>query len=88
MRRMKDQVELIEKSKKEKIEEAVKYKNEGKLSSHMLFFEGFCKLFNPFYCILTDVGLKPTKDAIYKIWEHLALNPKCGGVCGYMNLKL
>ena len=26
---------------------AVKHKNEGKLSSHMLFFEGFCKLFDP-----------------------------------------
>ena len=25
----------------------VKHKNEGKLSSHMLFFEGFCKLFDP-----------------------------------------
>lgn len=25
----------------------VKFKNEGKLSSHMLFFQGFCKIFDP-----------------------------------------
>ena len=25
----------------------VKHKNAGKLSSHLLFFEGFCKLFDP-----------------------------------------
>lgn len=67
---------------------AVKYRNEGKLSSHMLFFEGFCKLFDPEYCILTDVGMKPQKNAIYKMWQYMELNKKCGGVCGYMNLKL
>jgi hypothetical protein len=22
------------------------------------------------------------------MWEHLELNPKVGGVCGYMNLKM
>lgn len=49
----------------------VKHKNEGKLSSHKLFFEGFCKLFDPEYCILTDVGVKPQKDAIYKMWAHM-----------------
>lgn len=54
----------------------------------MLFFEGFCKLFDPEYCILTDVGVKPQKDAIYKMWAHMEINPKVGGVCGYMGLKL
>ena len=49
----------------------VKHKNEGKLSSHMLFFEGFCKLFDPEYCILTDVGVKPKEDAIYRMWSHM-----------------
>ena len=66
----------------------VKHKNEGKLSSHMLFFEGFCKLFDPEYCILTDVGVKPREDAIYKMWAHMEKNPRCGGVCGYMGLQL
>jgi chitin synthase len=66
----------------------VKHKNEGKLSSHMLFFEGFCKLFDPEYCILADVGIKPHEDAIYRMWAHMEKKPKCGGVCGYMGLQL
>ena len=32
--------------------------------------------------------MKPQKDAIFKMWKHLETNPKCGGACGYMNLKL
>jgi len=66
----------------------VKHRNQGKLSSHMLFFEGFCKLFDPEYCMLTDVGVKPQKDAIYKMYQHMEKNPKCGGVCGYMGLRI
>ena len=54
----------------------------------MLFFEGFCKLFDPEYCILADVGIKPHKDAIYNMWAHMEKKPKCGGVCGYMGLQL
>lgn len=49
----------------------VKHKNQGKLSSHMMFFEGFCKLFDPEYCILADVGVKPQKDAIFKMFKHM-----------------
>ena len=54
----------------------------------MLFFEGFCKLFDPEYCILADVGIKPEKEAIYNMWQHMEKKPKCGGVCGYMGLQL
>lgn len=66
----------------------VKHKNAGKLSSHLLFFEGFCKLFDPEFCILLDVGLMPQKDAIYRMWNYMEQNPQCGGVCGYMGLKI
>lgn len=38
--------------------------------------------------MLTDVGVKPQKDAIYKMYQHMEKNPKCGGVCGYMGLKI
>lgn len=54
----------------------------------MLFFEGFCKLMDPEYCILTDVGVQPREDSIYKMWAHMEKNPRCGGVCGYLGLKL
>lgn len=49
----------------------VKHKNSGKLNSHMLFFEGFCKLFDPEYCILMDVGVKPQGSAIFQMYRHL-----------------
>lgn len=38
--------------------------------------------------MLTDVGIKPHKDAIYRMWAHMEQKPKCGGVCGYMGLQL
>ncbi len=66
----------------------VKYKNGGKLSSHNWFFNGFCKELNPSYTILMDVGLKPEKESIYRMYYHMKNNPDVGGVCGYMRLKI
>ena len=65
-----------------------KYKNAGKLSSHNWFFNGFCKELKPNYTILMDVGLKPEKESIFMMYQHMKLNPKVGGVCGYMRLKI
>jgi len=45
-------------------------------------------LFDPEYCILTDVGVKPKQGAIYRMWAHMENNQKCGGVCGYMGLQI
>lgn len=36
-----------------------KYANGTKLSSHLWFFKGFCKEFNPEYCVLMDCGAIP-----------------------------
>jgi len=66
----------------------IKYKNSGKLSSHNWFFNGFCKELNPCFTILLDVGLKPTSDALYKMYAHMKSHPNVGGVCGYMSLKI
>ena len=30
----------------------------------------------------------PQKDAIYRMWNYMERNPRCGGVCGYMGLKI
>lgn len=49
----------------------VKHKNSGKLNSHMLFFEGFCKLFDPEFCILMDVGVKAQGNAIFDMYKHM-----------------
>lgn len=66
----------------------VKYKNEGKLSSHNWFFNGFCKELKPKFVILMDVGLKAKENSIFTMYHHLKQNPKIGGVCGYMSLKI
>jgi hypothetical protein len=34
------------------------------------------------------VGLKPTADALYKMYDHMKTHPNVGGVCGYMSLKI
>ncbi len=67
---------------------AAKYKNAGKLSSHNWFFNGFCKELKPKYAILLDVGLRPAEDALFKMYNYMHKNPKVGGVCGYMKLKV
>ena len=36
-----------------------KHTNGTKLSSHLWFFEGFCRYFKPEFCILLDVGTTP-----------------------------
>lgn len=44
-----------------------KYKNQGKLSSHNWFFNGFCQELNPKYAVLIDVGLRPEKNSITRM---------------------
>jgi cellulose synthase/poly-beta-1,6-N-acetylglucosamine synthase-like glycosyltransferase len=76
----------------------IKYKNAQKLSSHNLFFNGFCKEFrnfnnlekksSPKFTILLDVGLRPDKFALVKMYNVMKNQPKIGGVCGYMGLKI
>lgn len=39
---------------------AFKHTNGTKLSSHLLFFEGFCRFMKPEFCVLLDVGTKPS----------------------------
>lgn len=67
----------------------VKYANRGKLSSHLWFFEGFCNMINPSTCVLIDCGLETDSEAIFKVWAHIETYKKtCGGVCGYMKLRV
>jgi chitin synthase len=62
-----------------------KHLNGTKLSSHLWFFEGFCRYLNPEYLILLDVGTKPEKDAIGNLLK--GFNEKeVGGVTGFMTV--
>lgn len=53
--------------KKLKLLSCFKHTNGTKLSSHLWFFEGFCRQFNPELCILLDVGTKPSPKGILKL---------------------
>ena len=64
----------------------IKYKEGGKLNSHNWFFNGFCQELKPRYSFLLDVGVRPYRDSIFKMYRHMKVNPRVGGVCWYLRL--
>jgi chitin synthase len=52
----------------------VKQQNKRKLNTHLWFFGGFCKMFNPRFVCLLDVGTGPLKDSLYLLWKAMATN--------------
>ena len=62
----------------------VKMTNNGKLSSHMWFFQGFCKLFNPDYCTILECGTRPDKSGLFNFFRALESDKDLGAVCGYL----
>ena len=40
------------------------------------------------FAVLLDVGLRPEAEALHKMYKYMRKNPKVGGVCGYMSLKI
>jgi chitin synthase len=68
-----------------KILSCFKHTNGTKLSSHLWFFEGFCRQFNPEICVLLDVGTKPGPKGILRYLESFQ-NENIGGVTGFMSV--
>ncbi|KAL4499716.1 hypothetical protein ABPG72_017256 [Tetrahymena utriculariae] len=64
-----------------------KHLNAKKLSSHLWFFEGFCRQFQPKYCALVDVGTIPDQFGLVNMFKALEADKSIGGVCGFMGLK-
>lgn len=62
--------------------------NGGKLSSHLWFFEGFCKTLNPKFICLIDCGTVPEHDGIFNFYQVLKYDSQIGGVCGYMGCRV
>ena len=60
----------------------VKQTSKGKLNTHMWVFEGFCKLVQPDYCLLMDMGVKPHPKALLKLYTALECDSDLGGCCG------
>lgn len=62
-----------------------KHTNGTKLSSHLWFFEGFCRYLKPEFVILLDVGTKPEKNAIANLLKGFT-DDDVGGVTGFMTV--
>ncbi|KAJ3358961.1 Chitin synthase, class 2 [Allomyces javanicus] len=60
----------------------LKEKNAKKINSHRWFFNAFGPVINPGVCVLVDVGTKPRREAIYRLWRQFDTNPQVGGACG------
>lgn len=61
---------------------ALKEKNAGKLDSHQWFFNSFCQIIEPEYCILIDVGTKPNISSIFLLYDAMEQHKDIGGCCG------
>lgn len=62
-----------------------KHINGTKLSSHLWFFEGFCRHINPEFCVLLDVGTEPDPKGIANLITAFH-DKKIGGVTGLMSV--
>ncbi|KAJ1503044.1 Chitin synthase, class 2 [Coelomomyces lativittatus] len=60
----------------------LKEKNQKKINSHRWFFNAFATVLQPNVCVLVDVGTKPRREAIYRLWRCFDTNAQVGGACG------
>ncbi|KAF0701141.1 Aste57867_8364 [Aphanomyces stellatus] len=61
---------------------ALKESNNGKLHSHLWFFNAFCEQMQPKYTVLVDVGTIPAETSVYRLIRSMERNPQIGGVAG------
>jgi len=69
-----------------KVFSCFKHTNGTKLSSHLLFFEGFCRFLNPEFVVLLDVGTKPDKEGLVNLIRGFYSGSSIGGVTGLMSI--
>jgi len=63
-----------------------KHTNGTKLSSHLWFFEGFCRYLKPEFCVLLDVGTTPGRHGLVNLIRGFSGNINIGGVSGFMSV--
>ncbi|RQM24316.1 hypothetical protein B5M09_001614 [Aphanomyces astaci] len=61
---------------------ALKEANNGKLHSHLWFFNAFCEQLAPKYTVLVDVGTIPAETSVYRLIRSMERNAQIGGVAG------
>lgn len=67
---------------------AIKQRNDGKINSHKWFFQGVCKYLKPELCLMLDIGTRPDKSAVYKLYNYMMSHEHCGGCCGEIEVDL
>ena len=60
----------------------IKQRNDGKINSHKWFFTGICDILKPDLCLMLDIGCRPGKHAMYKLYKYMKKNMDVGGCCG------
>lgn len=68
-----------------KIFSCFKHLNGTKLSSHLWFFEGFCRYLDPEFIVLLDVGTKPDTEGVVNLIRGF-VDKDVGGVTGLMSV--
>ncbi|KAI8916672.1 class 2 chitin synthase [Powellomyces hirtus] len=66
----------------------LKEKNLKKINSHRWFFNAVCPIIQPKVCLLVDVGTRPLKDSIWKLWKAFERDPHCAGACGEIRVGM
>ena len=74
-----------------KIFSCFKHLNGTKLSSHLWFFQGFCRYLDPQYLVLLDVGTQTNEDEVANLIRGFKKmdgsdNEDIGGVTGLMSV--
>jgi len=67
---------------------AIKQRNDGKINSHKWFFQGLCKYMKPEYCMVLDIGTRPDKHSVYKLYKYMRKDINCGGCCGEIEVDM
>lgn len=65
-----------------------KHINGAKLSTHVWFFEGFCRYLKPEFCVAMDVGTVPSSVGVVNLIKGFSMNPNIGGVTGLMSVDI
>jgi chitin synthase len=66
----------------------IKHKNDGKINSHKWFYTAICSLLDPEICLMLDIGTKPMRHSLGKLYKYMLAHPDCGGCCGEIEVSL
>jgi len=66
----------------------IKQRNDGKINSHKWFFQGVCKYLKPKYTLMLDIGTRPDRYAIQKLYNFMENHEQAGGVCGEIEVDI